>query len=102
IDVTVPDAASIDIIQGRIAAELEHGIVTDAAKEEFVAIIETLKSRDAVEQLILGCTELPLILNNGISPVPCLDPVTIHIRALVDAITSNEDDVSDTSSVNLA
>lgn len=89
IDVTVPAATDIDTIQGRIASELEHGIVTDAAKEEFVAIIEGLKSRDGIEQLILGCTEIPLILNSGISPVPCLDPMPIHIRALVDAMLSD-------------
>lgn len=86
--VTVPNAAEIDIIQGRIANELEHGIVTDAAKAEFIEIIERLNAEHGIDQLILGCTELPLILNDGVSPVACLDPVPVHIRSLVDEIVA--------------
>ena len=35
---------------------------------------------------MLGCTELPMILNDEVSPVPCLDTMRIHINALVKAI----------------
>lgn len=36
---------------------------------------------------LVGGTELPLILNSSISPVPCLDPVPLHINKLVTYIT---------------
>ena len=49
------------------------------------------KDRDAarvleqgIEAVILGCTELPLLLNNNNCPVDCLDSVEIHIRKLID------------------
>lgn len=35
---------------------------------------------------MLGCTELPMILNDEVSPVPCLDTMQIHINALVKVI----------------
>lgn len=35
---------------------------------------------------MLGCTELPMILNDEVSPVPCLDTLQIHINVLVKAI----------------
>lgn len=88
VGVTVPNAAEVATIQGRIASELEHGIVTDAAKAEFIEIIERLKAEHEIDQLVLGCTELPLILNDGVSPVACLDPVPVHIRSLVDGIVA--------------
>ena len=34
----------------------------------------------------LGCTELPLLLNDKVSPVLCLDTMKIHVKALVDRI----------------
>lgn len=88
ISVTLPNPAEITLIQERIASELEHGIVTDSTRTEFVDIIADLKRAGGIEQLILGCTELPLILNDEVSPVATLDPVDAHMRALVDLITS--------------
>lgn len=46
-----------------------------------------MHARHGIEQVILGCTELPLLLHDGNSPVPCLDTVGTHVAALVDAIT---------------
>lgn len=87
ISVTLPGASDMDTVQLRIASELEHGIVTDGARRDILSIIGRLQEQGNIEQLVLGCTELPLILDDDVSPVPCLDPVPIHVRALVHAIT---------------
>ncbi len=87
IEVVTPDPEQVSYIQDRIEAELEHGIVTEQTRAGFVAIIRSMQERNGIEQVILGCTELPLLLNDGNSPVPCLDTVDIHVSALVDTIT---------------
>ena len=43
-----------------------------------------MKDEDGIEGVILGCTELPLILNSGNCPVACFDAVEIHIRKLIE------------------
>lgn len=43
-------------------------------------------SEEGIEAIILGCTELPLLLNDEVSPVPCLDTMKIHIQCLIDWI----------------
>lgn len=87
IDVATPNSTQISYIQDRIEAELEHGIVTDETRAGFVQIIRTMQEKEGIEQVILGCTELPLLLNDNSSPVPCLDTVDIHVAALVRVIT---------------
>lgn len=47
-----------------------------------------MKKDNGIEGVILGCTELPLLLNDSVSPVPCLDTMQIHIQALIDGIVS--------------
>ena len=45
-----------------------------------------MKNEDGIEAIVLGCTELPLLLNDEVSPVACLDTMKIHIDAIVKAI----------------
>jgi aspartate racemase len=86
--VVVPEEHQIARIQSRIEAELEHGIVKEDTRQEFVEIIQDLKQREGIDHVALACTELPLILGDSNSPVPCLDTVEIHVEALIRAITS--------------
>ena len=85
VEVVLPDAAEIEEVQHRIATELELGVVTDETRDRFVGIIDRVHRAEGVDQVVLGCTELPMVLNDSVSPVPCLDTVAIHTRALVDA-----------------
>ena len=43
-----------------------------------------MKKVYGIEAVILGCTELPLLLNDGNCVVPCLDSVEIHIKKLIE------------------
>lgn len=81
--VTIPDKDDRELVAKRIFEELELGIVKDETLKEFQRIIRKMQQEQGIEAVILGCTELPLILNDGCSPVPCLDSVDIHINKLI-------------------
>ncbi|MBP3603031.1 MAG: amino acid racemase [Lachnospiraceae bacterium] len=86
IEIVVPTEAEMEFVNHKIGAELELGIVKEDTLESFQAIIERMKKENGIEAIILGCTELPLLLNDEVSPVPCLDTMKIHIKTLVDMI----------------
>lgn len=73
-----------ELIANRIYEELERGIVRESTLCEFTDIIEKMKNQHGIEAIILGCTELPLLLNSDNCPVKCMDAVEIHIRKLLD------------------
>ena len=83
IEVYVPDKEDRDLVAKRIYEELEVGIVKDSTLKELQDIIAKMRDEDGIEAVVLGCTELPLILNSGNCPVPCLDSVEIHINELI-------------------
>ena len=84
IDVIVPDKSDRELIAKRIYEELEFGIVKESTLQEFNEIIKKLQDMYEIEAVILGCTELPLILNDANCSLPCLDSVAIHIKKLVE------------------
>lgn len=88
IDVVVPSEAERRYIDGKITGELEYGTVTEETRRRFVDIIGRLKADKGAEAVILGCTELPLLLDDSVSPLPVLDTVRIHSDELVDRILS--------------
>ena len=89
IEVIVPSGSQIARIQAKIEAELELGIVKEDTRQEFIAIIQDLQQREGIDHVALACTELPLILSDDNSPVPCLDTVEIHVKALIQAVVSS-------------
>ena len=86
IRVAVPDAAEREWIQARIEGELERGVVREDTREGFVRIIRRMQAERGIEAVALGCTELPMLLSDEVSPVPCLDTLRIHVDALVEEI----------------
>ena len=83
IEVFVPDADDRKLIAKRIFEELEVGIVKESTLKEFQSIIDKMRSEYQVEAVVLGCTELPLLLNSNNCSIPCLDSVEIHIKDLI-------------------
>lgn len=73
-----------DQIARRILEELEAGLVKESTLKEFTSVINRMKTEDGIEAVILGCTELPLLLNQDNCPVCCLDSVEIHLNKLVE------------------
>ena len=90
IDVFVPCKEDRELIAKRILEELEIGIVKKSTLQEFNAIIDRMRTQYGIESVILGCTELPLLLNDPNAALPCLDSVDIHIRELIRLATMKE------------
>ena len=88
VEVYIPEKEDRELVAKRIYEELEVGIVKDSTLQEFVDIINKMKKDNGIEAVILGCTELPLILNSENTPLPCLDSVEIHIRKLIELAMS--------------
>lgn len=82
VEVFVPNEQERALVAKRIYEELEKGIIKESTLQEFQQLIGKMKAEDGIEGVILGCTELPLLLNSGNSPVPCFDSVEIHVRKL--------------------
>lgn len=86
IEIIIPTPEEMEYINRKISSELELGIVKKETLESFQTIIKRMADEEGIEAIILGCTELPLLLNDEVSPVPCLDTMKIHIQHLIDWI----------------
>jgi aspartate racemase len=65
--------------------ELVRGVFRDESRARLIEIAATLRHEQGIDGLILGGTELPLILRDEVvAGVPVLDPTRIHVDALVD------------------
>jgi aspartate racemase len=81
--VLVPEVG-VTNLNGIIYEELCKGIVTEASRRTYVAAIEQLAARGA-EAVILGCTEIGMLIDDAVSPLPVFDTTALHARALVAA-----------------
>lgn len=86
IQIIVPTVDEMEYVNHKISTELELGIVKEETRNNFCKIIEHMKNDNDIEAVILGCTELPLLLNDEVSPVQCLDTMKIHIDTLINMI----------------
>ena len=82
LSVIVPDEADRDIVHRAIYDELCHGKVVDASRHAYQRIIGSLKERGA-QAVILGCTEITLLIGAEDSPLPVFDTTRIHAEAAV-------------------
>lgn len=72
-----------DFIHYTIFEELGRGLVTDETKKRYIEISNELISKGA-EGIILGCTEIPLVIKPEDLSVPVFDTALIHSKAAVD------------------
>jgi aspartate racemase len=82
--VLVPSAEEREIIHRVIYDELCIGVVCEPSKAAYLEIIDTLVQRGA-QGIILGCTEIGLLIKPEDCPVPVFDTTHIHAVAAVDA-----------------
>jgi aspartate racemase len=83
IDVIVPEAAQREVVHRVIYEELCLGRILDASREAYRGIIEDLVARGA-QGVILGCTEIGLLVGEGDATVPLFDTARIHAEAVAD------------------
>ena len=82
LDVLVPDRADREIVHRVIYDELVVGRIEPASKAEYLRIIATLAHAGA-EGIILGCTEIGLLVSQADSNLPVFDTTRIHAMAAV-------------------
>jgi len=84
IALSVPEPDEQDYIHEKYMGELVKGILLPETRAGLLAIVDRLAERDKIEGLILGGTELPLILRDAEHHgIPFLDTTQIHVRAAV-------------------
>jgi len=83
IEVLIPDRADRDIVHRVIYDELCRGIIRDDSKREFHRIIMDLSDKGALG-IILGCTEISLLVERRGTDIPLFDTTEIHAQKAVD------------------
>ncbi len=89
IDCLIPEEQFITETHDYIADELTQGQFTDAAKTFFLEQMHLLRDRGA-DGIILGCTELPMLLEQNDFELPMLPTTQLHIQLAVDFILEGE------------
>ena len=82
LDILVPEADDRAVIHRIIYEELCRGVVTEASRVVFAQCIGRLK-RAGAEAVILGCTEITMVVDPSTSPLPAYDTTALHAKAAV-------------------
>ena len=83
LEVTVPEADEQQVVHDVIYDELVHGIVRDESRAAYQRVIDSLVARGA-QGVILGCTEIELLIGPDDCPVPAFPTTRLHVEAAVD------------------
>jgi aspartate racemase len=83
LDVLVPDKTDRDIVHRVIYEELVQGKILEASREEYKRIMQSLIAK-GTQGIILGCTEIELLVKQEDSSVPLFATTTIHAVAAVE------------------
>lgn len=89
-NVKVPGEEDIQYIHDKLFTEIELGIFKDETREGLIDIIEKMHEKEKIDSVILGCTELPLILTKEkYLNLPVLNTTKLHIDSIVEYCTRN-------------
>jgi aspartate racemase len=77
IEVIIPDISGIETVHRIIYQELVMGIIKEESRQDYLRIIQKLIDQGA-QGIILGCTEIPLLVKQSDCTVPVFDTTTIH------------------------
>jgi aspartate racemase len=83
IETIIPNQQERDIVHSVLYNELVQGIIKDESREKYVAIIKRLQAEGA-QGVILGCTEIPLLISDKNVEIPVFDTTTIHAEKAVE------------------
>lgn len=82
LDIVVPEVDRTNL-NAIIFDELCQGIVSDTSRQTYQRAIDGMMARGA-EAVILGCTEITLLISDEDSPIPTYDSTALHVKAAVD------------------
>ena len=80
----VPDEKDIELLGILIYPNLENGIVIPEDKVRMINLAEKYIRDYKADALILGCTEIPLMVKPGDVSVPLIDTTKVHVKAIYD------------------
>lgn len=83
IQAVVPDIEDRKTIAGIIFPNLENGIVLAEDKKRILALAKRALRENGADALVLGCTELPLIIKEGDLDTVLIDTARVHVRAIL-------------------
>ncbi|MFA0570442.1 aspartate/glutamate racemase family protein [Vibrio gallaecicus] len=83
IEVIVPNGVQRKLVHGVIYNELVQGVLNNRSRNDFITVINDLQESGA-EAVILGCTEIAMLVNQNDTKVPLFDTTEIHAQAAVD------------------
>jgi aspartate racemase len=89
LEIIIPSSEDMQIVHRIIYEELCAGIIKSNSKQRYRDIIRRLV-KEGAEGIILGCTEIGLLINQEDSPVPLFDTTEIHAKAAVKYALENE------------
>jgi aspartate racemase len=81
--VLIPDDKGRESVHRIIYDELVKGVIREESRKAYLDVIADLETRGA-EGVILGCTEIPLLVKQEYVSIPIFDTTTIHAQAAVD------------------
>lgn len=81
IEIVVPNEREIETVNRVIYEELCLGVISAASRRTYSEIIERLKKNAGAEAVILGCTEIGLLISPADSALPVFDTTRIHAEA---------------------
>ena len=81
--VVVPGRDDQQFIQEKLFSEIVPGIIRDPTREALLGIVQRMIEDHTIDGVILGCTELPLILPDEYRGIPFLNTTAIHVEAIV-------------------
>ncbi len=82
--VVVPDQAGRDLVHNVIYDELVQGLIKEPSRQGYLEVIQNLV-KEGAKGIVLGCTEIGLLVKGEDVQVPVFDTMEIHARAAVDA-----------------
>jgi len=82
--VIVPLKEERELIHRKLFAEIELGIIKDSTRQELLSIVDRMVADHDIDALILGCTELPLILPENGCGIHFLNTTAIHCERIVE------------------
>ena len=82
IEIVIPSESDREIVHQIIYKELVHGNIKSASKKEYQRIIEN-SIKNGAQGVILGCTEIPLLINNNDISILDFDTTRIHAESAV-------------------
>lgn len=92
IEVLVPDAPDRALVHDVIYRELTRGRIEDSSRQEYRRIVGALAGRGA-EGVVLGCTEIPLLIGPDDTRVPLFDTTRLHVEHAVELALAAPDPV---------